>query len=76
MPTISVILPIYNAEPFLEECLTSIKNQTFTDLEILCVNDGSTDSSVETIQKFCNLDDRFVLLSKPNGGYVIRSTMV
>lgn len=69
MPTISVILPIYNAEPFLEECLTSIKNQTFTDLEILCVNDGSTDSSVETIQKFCNLDDRFVLLSKPNGGY-------
>ena len=69
MPTISVILPIYNAEPFLQECLTSIKNQTFTDLEILCVNDGSTDSSVETIQKFCNLDDRFVLLSKPNGGY-------
>lgn len=69
MPTISVILPIYNAEPFLEECLASIKSQTFTDIEILCVNDGSTDSSVETIQKFCDLDDRFVLLSKPNGGY-------
>ncbi|MEF2559478.1 MAG: glycosyltransferase [Eggerthellaceae bacterium] len=69
MPTISVILPIYNAEPFLEECLDSIKNQTFADIEVLCVNDGSTDSSIKTIQKFCDTDDRFILLDKPNGGY-------
>lgn len=69
MPTISVILPIYNAEPFLEECLYSIKGQTFTDIEVLCVNDGSTDSSIKTIQKFCDMDDRFILLDKPNGGY-------
>lgn len=44
---ISVIVPIYNSEKYLEQCLTSLVNQTYSDLEIILVNDGSTDSSIE-----------------------------
>lgn len=69
MPEISVILPIYNAEPFLSQCLESIENQTFKDIEVLCVNDGSTDDSLETMRSFAERDNRFIVLDKPNGGY-------
>ena len=50
MPKISVIVPVYNVERYLEECLNSIINQTFSDIEIICVNDGSTDNSAEILK--------------------------
>lgn len=69
MATVSVILPIYNAEPYLRQCLDSIKDQTLRDLEIICVNDGSTDGSLSIMNEYAAMDDRFVVLDKPNGGY-------
>ena len=49
MPRISVIVPVYNVEEYLERCLTSIVKQTYKDLEIICINDGSTDNSLEIL---------------------------
>ena len=54
MSEISVIIPIYNVEKYLKECLNSISNQSFRDLEIICVNDGSTDNSADIIESYCN----------------------
>ena len=65
---ISVIVPIYNVEKYLDECLKSIKEQTFSDFEVIMVDDGSTDKSVEIATKYTNLDDRFNLFFKKNGG--------
>ena len=50
---ISVIVPVYNVEEYLEECLDSIQNQTFSNIEIILVNDGSTDNSKEICKKYC-----------------------
>lgn len=50
MPVISVIVPVYNVEKYLERCLDSIINQTLKDVEIICVNDGSTDNSINYIK--------------------------
>ena len=49
---ISVIVPVYNAEEYLEECLESIKNQTYTNIEVILINDGSTDGSKEICEKY------------------------
>jgi CDP-glycerol glycerophosphotransferase len=65
---ISVVVPIYNVEPYLEICLESIAAQSFTDLEVIMVNDGSTDGSPAIAERFAERDSRFRLLSKPNGG--------
>lgn len=67
---ISVIVPIYNAEKYLEECLLSIINQTYSDLEIILVNDGSSDSSRQICEKYKQTDERIVLINKDNGGLV------
>jgi glycosyltransferase involved in cell wall biosynthesis len=67
--TISVIVPIYNAEPFLDQALTSLSAQTYPFLEIICVNDGSTDSSLATMEKFSQQDTRFRIIDKQNEGY-------
>lgn len=67
-PTISVVVPVYNAEPFLEEALSSILNQTFKDFEVLCVNDGSSDNSFKLLNEFANKDPRVKIINKPNGG--------
>lgn len=64
---ISIIVPIYNVEKYLSKCLDSIRNQTFTDFEVLMINDGSTDNSAKIAQSFLT-DSRFHLISKPNGG--------
>ena len=69
MAKVSIILPIYNVERYLDECLESVKRQTLKDIEIICVNDGSTDSSLNIIKKYANGDDRFVIIDKENGGY-------
>ena len=69
MPSISVLIPVYNAIPFLEQCLNSIKNQTFSDYEVICLNDGSTDDSLETLYRFAQQDKRFIVIDKENEGY-------
>lgn len=63
---ISVIIPVYNVENYIEECLTSVVNQTLTDIEIILVNDGSTDNSMEKIKNFN--DERIRIVNKKNGG--------
>ena len=65
---ISVIVPVYNAADFVEECLTSIRNNTFKDIEIICVNDGSTDNSLEILNSLKEQDSRIIVIDKPNGG--------
>ena len=67
---ISVIVPIYNSEKYLEQCLISLVKQTYSDLEIILVNDGSTDSSRNICEKFKKDDDRIILINKENQGLV------
>lgn len=69
VPAISVLVPIYNVEKYLHECLDSLRSQTFTDFEAICINDGSTDSSLEIIRSFMAADSRFRVIDKPNSGY-------
>lgn len=69
MNKVSVILPIYNVSAYLRECLDSVVGQTLRDLEIICVDDGSTDNSLEIIREYETGDDRIVVLTGPNGGY-------
>ena len=68
MPEFSVIVPIYNVEAYLERCLNSLKNQTFPDFEVLCVNDGSPANEQIIIDRFVREDERFKGFIKPNGG--------
>lgn len=65
---ISVIIPIYNGEEYLEQCIGSVLNQTIEELEIICVDDGSTDHSAEIICNFAQKDTRIVLLQQDNQG--------
>ena len=65
---ISVIVPVYNVEEYLEKCLESIQHQTYTDIEVILVNDGSTDSSKEICERFCQVDSRFRLINQENQG--------
>lgn len=69
MYKVSVILPIYNVSQYLYECLESVTRQSLKELEIICVNDGSTDNSLEIIQEYAAKDDRIVVITGPNGGY-------
>lgn len=66
---VSVIVPVYNVENYLSQCLESIISQTLRDIEIICVNDGSKDSSKSILEKFQALDERIVVVNKANGGY-------
>ena len=68
MNKISVIVPIYNSEKFLEACLTSLGNQVYGNLEVILVDDGSTDSSFKIAKSFAEKDARFKLFKKENGG--------
>lgn len=68
-PAVSIIVPIYNVERFLEQCLQSIADQTLDNIEVICVNDGSTDSSPEIIDQFAQSDSRFNAIHKKNEGY-------
>ena len=58
MPKVSIVIPTYNVESYLRECLDSVVNQTLKDIEIICVNDGSTDNSLQIIQEYAAKDDR------------------
>jgi CDP-glycerol glycerophosphotransferase len=68
MPRISVVVPIYNVEPYLDECLDSIARQTYRDIEVVMVDDGSKDSSPEIAERWVSKDGRFRLVTQPNGG--------
>lgn len=65
---ISVIIPIYNAEAYISECLQSVGNQSYKDFEVICVNDGSPDNSADICQRFVDKDKRFRLINQENGG--------
>ena len=65
-PKISVIVPVYNAEKYILECLDSIVNQTLKDIEIICVNDGSTDGSAALLDEYAHKDKRIRILHKDN----------
>ena len=68
MVKISVIVPVYNNEEYLDKCLSSICNQTLNDIEIICINDGSDDSSCDILNDFRQKDNRVVVLSQKNQG--------
>lgn len=68
MSLVSVVVPIYNVQDYLEDCLDSLRAQTLEDIEILCVNDGSTDGSLAVLQTCAARDPRIRIIDKPNGG--------
>ena len=69
MPELSIIIPVYNVEKYLKECLDSVLAQTVTDMEIICVDDGSTDSSPAILEEFRSRDSRIRIIHQENGGY-------
>lgn len=69
MPKVSVLIPIYNVEKYLRECLDSVIGQTLKDIEIICLNDGSTDSCAEILKEYKAKDERIKVINKENSGY-------
>lgn len=67
-PLVSIIIPVYNTEKYLNRCLDSIINQTLQDIEIICINDGSTDKSLQILNKYKEKDNRIQILSIKNHG--------
>lgn len=67
-PLISVIIPVYNTERYLKQCLDSVVNQTYPNLEIICINDGSKDGSLEVLQQYADRDGRVRILDRENAG--------
>ncbi|MFC7062333.1 glycosyltransferase [Halobacillus seohaensis] len=67
-PKVSIIVPIYNAELYLNKCLDSLVNQTFEDIEIICINDGSVDGSKEIMVEYSNRDNRIKICEQKNSG--------
>lgn len=68
-PKVSILVPICNVERYLRECLDGLVNQSLEDIEIICINDGSTDSSLSIIREYERRDQRIVVIDKPNSGY-------
>lgn len=68
-PSVSVVVPTYNASLYLREALDSLVNQTYHNFEVICVNDGSTDDSIDILNEYAAKDYRFRILDGPNGGY-------
>lgn len=68
LPLVSIIIPVYNSEAYLDACFMSVIKQTYKTLEVIVVNDGSTDDSLSIIRKYEQLDNRFFCINKANGG--------
>ena len=68
MPLVSVIIPVYNVEEYLRQCLDSVREQTLSDIEIICVNDSSTDGSLSILEEYEKKDPRIQVVTQPNGG--------
>ena len=67
-PTVSVIIPVYNVEQYLSKCLDSVINQTFKNIEIICINDGSTDNSLKILNEYAMADKRIIVINQENSG--------
>ena len=65
-PKVSVIIPVYNVEEYLRECLDSIVKQTLREIEIICVDDGSTDNSLEILKEYAKKDNRITVITQKN----------
>lgn len=68
MTKVSVIVPVYNVEKYLSKCLDSLVNQTLRDLEIICINDGSTDNSLKILRQYASNDSRIIVIDQKNSG--------
>lgn len=68
---VSVVIPVYNVENHLKKCLDSLVNQTYKNLELICVNDGSTDGSLEILKEYANKDSRFIIINQENKGLAV-----
>lgn len=68
-PAVSVLIPIYNVEKYLQKCLDSVTAQKLANIEIICIDDGSTDSSPAILKEFAQRDERIRIISKANSGY-------
>lgn len=75
MTKVSIIIPVYNVEAYIKRCLDSVINQTLNDIEIICINDGSTDNSAKIIEKYAKLDNRILLINQANQGVSIARNM-
>lgn len=73
MPAVSIVVPVYNTEKYLDKCIKSILNQTFTDIELICVNDGSTDGSRAVLKKYEDMDKRVSVIDRdaPSGSAAV-----
>ena len=69
MPKVSILIPIFNVEKYLRQCLDSAVNQTLKDIEIICINDGSTDSSLEILKEYAKVYNSIKIINKQNTGY-------
>ena len=76
MAKVSIIVPVYNVEKYLRKCLDSLINQTLKDIEIICINDGSTDKSLEILEEYKNRDSRIILLNQENSGQSVARNRV
>ena len=68
LPKVSIIVPIYNAERYIKECLLSLLNQTYKNIEIICIDDGSTDNSLSIVENYARLDNRIIMLTQKHNG--------
>ena len=66
---VSILIPCYNVEKYLEQCITSVLKQTLQDIELICINDGSTDNTLNILKSFQNKDSRIKIIDKKNTGY-------
>ena len=65
---ISIVIPVYNKEPYLADCFDSLRQQTYEDIEVIMVDDGSTDGSAGVCRKYVEMDSRFRYIHQENGG--------
>ena len=65
---VSIVVPVYNSENYLKECLDSLINQTLKDIEIICINDGSKDSSLQILEEYAKNDSRIRIFNQKNQG--------
>ena len=68
MPKISIIVPVYNVEKYLRQCMDSLVNQTLSDIEIICINDETPDNSLEILNEYAQIDSRVKVISQKNTG--------
>ena len=66
-PKVSIIIPVFNTETLLPRCLNSVVGQTLAEIEIICVNDGSTDNSLAVLQEWASKDNRIIIINQKNG---------